>query len=296
MHNALPSAPSGAGQCQCGPQGIPQCQVSQNLRPFVVLSDLAGTWSSECGLMVISGTEVCDANGEKARLTLRVDGSLEMSFGGEVWRSRYVDRDHIVWDDGVGTWSRAGSAVVGQAPPLTRPAQAAAPASPCMQPPALAKLDGEGPPPFPGMQLPQACFNFNGLNSGVLQPPPSLVNVGALPLQSFGQALIPGSTLSMPTSQQFQPSSTTGASPQLAYLEAKVDSLANTVLLLQGEVRRMTNVRRAGAHRRAAVTQGFPTPLMMNGAPPAGEPYAPLPAHGLEQFSLPSTGVPFGYK
>mmetsp|Transcript_102037 Transcript_102037/g.288113 ORF Transcript_102037/g.288113 Transcript_102037/m.288113 type:complete len:446 (-) Transcript_102037:88-1425(-) len=79
-------------------------------KPSPSLIDLAGTWSSDCGLMTIMGNEVMDANGEVGQLGIDRDGRLELRFAGEAWHSEYMDHDHIRWEGDGGTWTRATSA------------------------------------------------------------------------------------------------------------------------------------------------------------------------------------------
>lgn len=285
--------------------------------PVTSLAELSGAWSSDCGLMLIAHGEVRDNSGETARLALTPNGQLEMQFAGELWRSSYLDRDHIHWEGDGGVWARASGALDAEPPPQQRdlpmpmpthamPPQASphpgcfeAPGFPCSSPclgpcpcPCPCPFAGPAPQsapclghPLMGMQPPGASF---GLGMG-----PASCGLGAgMPLGLGGNQppwLRPPfstATISQPSQMaSLGSASTPNGSPQLALLEAKVDYLTSAVLDLQGELVRMMQVRRAGAQRRAMAEE------LAERIPPLFPP-APM-GQGYPVNDCPAPGVPF---
>jgi hypothetical protein len=196
-------------------------------------------------------------------LDLVTDGCLELRYVGETWRSTCIDRDHIHWDGDGGVWIRATASP--PPPPIGREQEiradlAAMPHTGERHPRLIAHapcphrwvepMDVSWRQPLHGPQVDQpgvphlsACAPYHSQgfvpsmgerqwsgcgSSPAIQPPPfsgSSIQVGA---------------------------SATGSS-HLPILEAKVDYLTNAVTVLQGELGRMMQVRRAGAQRRAMV-------------------------------------------
>jgi len=206
------------------------------------MTELEGTWSSDCGIMTISQGEVRDESGEAAPIALTADGQLELRFAGDRWRSRYVDRDHIQWEGEGGTWARASySAETSASSPPRRRCAAAGAADPrCLQSGCHQPLPTSGP-----------C----GSGPGWAVP-------GAAPAPCGGPSMSSWARGPMPQAAN---------SPHLENLEAKVDYLTSAVAGLQGELVRLMHVRRAGAQRRARA-EGFddrtPMPSMHSGPMP----------------------------
>eukprot|EP00928_Gymnodinium_smaydae_P042502 TRINITY_DN28607_c1_g1_i1.p1 TRINITY_DN28607_c1_g1~~TRINITY_DN28607_c1_g1_i1.p1 ORF type:complete len:275 (-),score=40.25 TRINITY_DN28607_c1_g1_i1:116-940(-) len=203
--------------------------------PALMLSDLSGVWSTDCGLMTVHDAQVCDANGDVASLSIAATGGLELRFGGELWRSVRADRDHIVWERDGGVWCRAGNSWT------------TAPSVPAWRDDALSNLRdpvvAAGSPVFlsrlpnsvaPATQAARCAFPS--------PPPPALLTPPTLGHRppSAGALLVPPSAQMLPA-----------ASQNLPLLEAKLDHLANAVLDLHGEMQRQMHQRRAFAQRRA---------------------------------------------
>lgn len=232
---------------------------------------LQGAWTTDWGPMAVIGATVRDTHGDSAPLSVAADGKVELLFAGCLWRSKFVDSDHILWEGEGGTWVRvpssAGAAMTAACQDLqgeaehrrspTAPWSPHKPGTPQSRQAAAPSLRHHADPSVPRTSFLEAKLDqlansvwqthaqFDELAGGKAGPCQSLAGSGSPHMQ-------------FPQPPAVAPVLRHHADPSIAhtaFLEARLDQLTDTVLNMQKQFEQLAERK---ARRRQPAKEGPP--------------------------------------